>query len=92
MDVNSVCNLLTDLAKNLKEGTICVETVDAFTAVKTGGDMALELELSSKKGKQQVSLALEWKLDSTDEGAGYFKISNQLPETFEPSTAESDEP
>ena len=92
MDAGSVHKIITDLAKNLKDGTLVIETGEEFVTLKTGSQIEFELNASQKKNKQKLVIDLSWRLPSlkADEEDS-FKISNEEPEITDPSPVEEEE-
>jgi amphi-Trp domain-containing protein len=92
MEADALADVLDDLAKSIREGTVCVQRGDEFVTLNPGGRMEMELEAGQKKDKQKLSIELSWRqLDVQEEETADFKISSKEPEMTAPTPEEGDE-
>ncbi len=80
MDYDSVVNFFEDFIKSFKEKTICVQRGEDFITLKPSDSMEVEIEASVKKGKQKISIELEWREEVPVENDVAFKVSAVEPE------------
>lgn len=91
MSVEAVTAVLEDLVKCFRDGLVCVESGDRFVTLTPQADVEIELEASTKKNRQRLSLEMNWKriVPVDDELTQVdFKISNEEPEEEEESLSE----
>lgn len=92
MEADALADLLDDLVKSIREGTVCVQRGEEFVTLNPGGRIELELEAGQKKDKQKFSIEMSWRqLDIEEEESADFKISSQEPEMSAPAPAEGEE-
>jgi len=60
MDPQSLAQLLEDMAKSIKAGTVCLQKGGEFVTLKTSGPMDFTIEAAVKKGKQKLEIAVKW--------------------------------
>lgn len=91
MEAEALADVLDDLVKSFREGTVCVEKGEEFVTLNPGGRIEMEMEAGQKKGKQKFSMELNWRqVDVQEEEAADFKISSQEPEMTAPTPEEGD--
>jgi amphi-Trp domain-containing protein len=91
MEAEALADVLDDLVKSFREGTVCVEQGGEFVTLKPGGRIEVEMEAGQKKGKQKLSVELSWRqVDVQEEEAADFKISSQEPEMTAPTPEEGE--
>ena len=80
VETEVVANLLSDLAKNFREGKVVIQKGGSFVTLKPVGQIEVELEATEKKGKQRIEIQLSWKeeilLEQTEDE---FRISGDEP-------------
>jgi amphi-Trp domain-containing protein len=92
MEADALADLLDDLVKSIREGTVCVQRGEEFVTLNPGGRIELELEAGQKKDKQKFSIEMSWRqLDIEEEESADFKISSREPEMSAPAPAEGEE-
>lgn len=85
MEAEALADVLDDLAKSVREGTVVVQQGDEFVTLKPGGRIEFELEAGQKKDKQKFSIEMSWRqVDIQEDEAADFKISSQEPEMEAP--------
>ncbi|QTA83568.1 Amphi-Trp domain-containing protein [Desulfonema limicola] len=78
---DTLINILEDLVKSFKAGTICLEKENEFVTLTPGKELHLEIEAGKKKNKQSFSFELNWVLSNiNEETVPEFKISSKEPE------------
>lgn len=60
MDPQSLAQLLEDMAKSIKAGTVCLQKGGEFVTLKTSGPMDFAIEAAVKKGKQKLEISVKW--------------------------------
>lgn len=80
MDFDSVSAFLGDLVKSFNERQIFVQRGDEFVKLVPADVVELELEATLKKGKQKLSIELEWRDEVITEAEAPFKVSSKEPE------------
>ncbi len=81
MDHASVVAFLEDVVKSFKDKTVCVQRGDEFVTLTPADSIELEIEAVVKKGKQKLSIELNWREEITIESADTpFKVSSVEPE------------
>lgn len=89
---DALADVLADLAKSIREGTVVVQQGEEFVTLNPGGRMDMELEAGQKKGKQKLSIELSWRqVEVEEEAAAEFKISSEEPEMTAPTPAQIEE-
>ncbi len=92
MDFNSVVSFLEDVVKSFKEGKVVVQRGEEFVTLTPAENMEVEVEAAEKKGKQKLSIELEWRAEVELAGAVPFKVSADEPELPEPELPEPELP
>jgi len=94
MDPQSLAQLLEDMAKSIKAGTVCLQKGGEFVTLKTAGPMDFTIEAAVKKGKQKLEISLKWEEAAEIAAPDEITISAVEPELppCEPETAEVTEP
>lgn len=72
---------LEDLAASLRAGTVALSQGNRQVVLSPARSMALELEVSDKKGRQKLDLELSWYVVPEIESEDSLTISAQTPET-----------
>lgn len=73
--------LLEDLARSLRQGTVCVQRDPEFVTLKPRDGMEVVLAAAQKKGKEKLEIELAWHQEVTPtQEPGGFKISAKEPE------------
>lgn len=80
MDFESVVSFLEDLLASFKQKTVCVQRGDEFVTLAPGDNIEMELEAVEKKGKQKLTLELEWQEELDAEEAIPFRVTAKEPE------------
>lgn len=94
MDPQSLAQLLEDMAKSIKAGTVCLQKGGEFVTLKTSGPMDFTIEAAVKKGKQKLEISVKWEEAAEMAAPDEITISAVEPELppCEPEAAEVTEP
>ena len=80
LEADAVGLMLSDLAKNFKEGKVVIQKGASFVTLRPEGQIEVEIEAVEKKGKQKIEIQLSWKeeilLDTPEDE---IKISAEEP-------------
>jgi len=90
MDPQSLAQLLEDMAKSIKAGTVCLQKGGEFVTLKTSGPMDFTIEAAVKKGKQKLEISVKWEEAAEMAAPDEITISAVEPELppCEPETPE----
>lgn len=93
MDPQSLAQLLEDMAKSIKAGTVCLQKGGEFVTLKTSGPMDFTIEAAVKKGKQKLEISVKWEEAAEMAAPDEITISAVEPELppCEPETPEAAE-
>lgn len=80
MDFQSIITFLEDVVNSFKAKTVCVQRGDEFITLTPADSIEMELEAVEKKGKQKLSLELEWREETPVEAGVPFKVGCEVPE------------
>lgn len=80
MDPQSLAQLLEDMAKSIKAGTVCLQKGGEFVTLKTSGPMDFTIEAAVKKGKQKLEIAVKWEEPAEMAAPDEITISAVEPE------------
>lgn len=91
MDPQSLAQLLEDMAKSIKAGTVCLQKGGEFVTLKTSGPMDFTIEAAVKKGKQKLEIYVKWEQAAEMAAPDEITISAVEPELSpcEPEAAEA---
>ncbi|WP_027189417.1 amphi-Trp domain-containing protein [Fundidesulfovibrio putealis] len=81
MDPQSLAQLLEDMAKSVKAGTVCLQKGGEFVTLKTSGPMDFTIEAAVKKGKQKLEIAVKWEERAEMAAPDEITISAVEPES-----------
>lgn len=93
MDPQSLAQLLEDMAKSIKAGTVCLQKGGEFVTLKTSGPMDFTIEAAVKKGKQKLEISVKWEQATELAAPDEITISAVEPELppCEPEAVEAAE-
>ncbi len=78
MELEKVAFYLEDLLASLKSGTLCIQQGENLVTLHPSQFVDFEVEAASKKGKEKLSIELNWRNDKEEEQKE-FKIMSQEP-------------
>ena len=85
MEAEALADVLDDLVKSFREGTVVVQQGDEFVSLNPAGRIEFELEAGRKKDKQKFSIEMSWRqVDIEADEAADFRITSQEPEMEAP--------
>jgi len=90
MDQTSLAQLLEDVAKGVRAGTVCLRKAAEYVTLKPAGNLEFEIEAAIKKGKQKLEIAVKWESLPEIAAPGDITISAEEPEVPDPSETEGD--
>lgn len=82
MDPQSLAQILEDMAKSIKAGTLCLQKGVEFVTLKPCGSMDFTIEAGVKKGKQKLEISVKWEEPaelSTPEEITISDVEPELP-------------
>ena len=84
--------LLEDLAKSVKAGTVCLQKGGEFVTLKPCGSLEFQVEAGVKKSKQKLSLSVKWEDPCELAAPEEIKIGSKEPEIAVAEPAPSGDP
>ncbi len=95
MNAKTAVEILEDLVRSFKEGTVCIQDGDEFVTLKPTDGIEMVIEASEKKGKQKLEISLSWReMMPEDKEERAFRITSEEPKIetreFAPGTEPSD--
>lgn len=80
LEADAVGSMLSDLARNFKEGKVVIQKGASFVTMRPEGQIEVEIEAVEKKGKQKIEIQLSWKEEILlDTPEAEIKISAEEP-------------
>lgn len=94
MDPAAFAQLLEDLAKSVKAGTVCLQKGGEYVTLKPAGGLEFEVEAAVKKGKQKLAISVKWEEPVPAVTPGEIKITSvePAPVMVEPAAAPEEAP
>ncbi|VAX18380.1 hypothetical protein MNBD_NITROSPINAE01-392 [hydrothermal vent metagenome] len=78
-NTSGLSSYLNDLVSAIKAGTVCVQKGNEFVTITPMDSIEMEVEAKQKKGKESLTLELNWKTRADEEPDDNFKISSTQP-------------
>ncbi|MFW5488976.1 MAG: amphi-Trp domain-containing protein [Desulfovibrio sp.] len=90
LKLESVCTYLEDIAASLRAGRVCLSRNTDFVTLTPSDLLEVSIAAGSKKGKEKLSLRLEWKTElNSPDSQTIFAVSTEEPvQESEPEKSE----
>lgn len=89
-DPAALAQMLEDLARGIRAGTVCLRKGGEFVTLKPGGNLQFEIEAAEKKGKQKLEVSVKWEEPCRVANSEDIRISSEAPEAPPASLAVPD--
>ncbi|WP_027183956.1 amphi-Trp domain-containing protein [Desulfovibrio inopinatus] len=80
MEYQAIVYFLEDILASFKERTICIQKNDDHVTLKPTDSIDFEVEATTKKNKQKLTIELSWTEESVQDTTETFTISCKEPE------------